>query len=62
MMQVCAVHLISICMAAYDDGFLPGRYKARYVRADDGLTEDSTTQNVPYCSIRTFPHILQLEL
>lgn len=54
-------HLISICMTAYDDGFLPRRNEAGDVRANDSFTEYSATQDVPDCSIWAFPHFLQLE-
>ena len=49
-------------MTANDDGFLPGGHEAGDVGADDGLTEHSASQNVPDSSIRTFPHLFQLEL
>lgn len=47
---------------ANGDGLAPARDKARDVFADDGLPEDSPPEDVPDGSIRTLPHLLQLEL
>ena len=55
-------HLVSICMTAYDDGFLPGGHETRDVGADDGLTEHGASQDVPDGAVGTLPHLLQLKL
>jgi len=45
-----------------NDGLGPAGDKARHVGADNGLTEDSTVQDVTDGSIGRFPHLLKLEL
>ena len=61
-LTVNSTHLISICMTSNDDGFLPTGDETRDVLADDGLSEDSTPQDVPDGPVRRLPHLFQLEL
>lgn len=55
-------HLVAVGVPADGDGLGPSRDKAGDVFADDGLPEDSPSEDVPDGSIGTFPHFLQLEL
>ncbi len=48
-------------MTADDDRSGPARHKARNVLADDWLAEYCTSEDVPDCTVRAQPHLLQLE-
>ena len=49
-------------VAANDDGLGPPWDKSWDIGANDGLTEDSTIEDVSNGSIGALPHLLQLEL
>lgn len=53
--------LVTVCVAADDDGLGPAGYNAWDVLADDRLTENSASQNVTDCAVGRWPHFLQLE-
>lgn len=55
-------HLIPISVTANDNGFHPSRHQPGNVLADNGLSEDSATEDVSNCAIGRLPHLLQLEL
>ena len=48
-------------MPSNDNRFLPARYGTRDPFKNDGLTEDSTTEDIPNGSIGTLPHLLEVE-
>ena len=49
-------------MTPDDNWVLPSRYWLRDTIQDNGLTEDSATENVSDSAVRAPPHLLQLEL
>lgn len=55
-------HLITEGMSANSDGLCPTWNKSGNVLADDWLTEDSASQDVPDGSVGALPHLLQLKL
>ena len=48
-------------MTPDDNWVLPSRYWLRDTIQDNGLTEDSATENVSDSAVRAPPHLLQLE-
>ena len=48
-------------MTADDDRLCPARNETRHVAANDRLAENHATENIADCSIRGFPHLLELE-
>ena len=54
--------LVAVGMPANGDGLGPARDETRDVLTDDGLPEDSSSEDVPDGSIGALPHLLQLEL
>lgn len=55
-------HLIPKCVSADGDGLRPARHQPGNVLADDWLTEDCASQDVPDGAVGALPHLLQLEL
>lgn len=55
-------YLITEGVSANSDGLCPTWNKPGNVLADDGLTEDSASQDVPDGSIGALPHLLQFKL
>jgi hypothetical protein len=49
-------------VAADDDGLGPAGHEAGHVGADNGLTEDSSIEDVTDGAVGGFPHLFQLEL
>lgn len=60
--QVSGLVLVSMRVSANDDALGPARHQARDGLAEDGLTEHSASKDVTNGTIRTQPHLLQLEL
>ena len=60
--EVSGLVLVSEGMSSDDDGLLPARNEPRDVLDDDGLSEDSSVQNVSDGAIGTLPHLFQFEL
>jgi hypothetical protein len=54
--------LISVGVTTDDDGLGPAGDKARYVSADNGLTEYGTVKDVTDSSVGGLPHLLKVEL
>jgi len=55
-------YLVTVGVAADDDGLLPAGDNARDVLDDDGLAEDGTAEDVPDGSVGAGPHLLEVEL
>lgn len=55
-------HLITECVPSDGDGLRPAWNEPGNVLADDWLTEDCASQDVPDGTVGTLPHLLQLEL
>lgn len=55
-------HLITKCVPSDGDGLCPAWNEPGNVLADDWLTEDCTSQDVPDGAVGALPHLLQLEL
>lgn len=60
--EICGFVLISESMTSDDDRFLPAWDKSRDILDNNRLTENCTIKNISDGAIRTFPHLLQLEL
>lgn len=54
--------LITVRMTANNDRIRPTGHQARNVLAQNRFTENRSAQNIPDRSVRTQPHLLQLEL
>lgn len=54
--------LVTVGMAADDDGLGPSGNEAGHVGADDGLTENGAVEDVSDGSVGGLPHLLELEL
>lgn len=62
-LHVCIkTHLITKGVSANSDGLCPARNKPGNVLANDWLSEDGASQNVPDGSIGALPHFLQTKL
>ena len=59
---MCAANLITVGMTANHNGLLPPRDQSGNVLTDDGLPEDSSSQDVTNGTVGALPHLLQLEL
>jgi hypothetical protein len=59
--QVGGFVLISEGVSADDNRASPARNQSGDVLADNGLSEDSTTQNITDSTVRAQPHLLQVE-
>lgn len=57
-----ASHLIAECVPSDGDGLRPAWNQPGNVLADDRLTEDRASQDVPDGAVGALPHLLQLEL
>lgn len=53
--------LISVSVSSNNDWLSPAWHQSWDVLADDGFSEDSTVENISDCTVRGFPHLLQLE-
>ena len=60
--KVCGTVLITKGVTSYNDRLTPPRHKPRNITNQDGLSKHSSVQDIPDCTIRGFPHLLQLEL
>jgi hypothetical protein len=49
-------------VSANNDWLGPSWYKSRNVLADDRFSEYSTIEDIPDCTVRGFPHLLESEL
>ena len=49
-------------MTSNNDGFLPTGHKTRDILTDNGLPEDSSSQDVTDGTIGALPHLLQPKL
>ena len=58
---VSANVLISVSVTTNNDWVSPSRDKLGDVLADNGLSEDSSVQDISDGSVRRFPHLLQFE-
>jgi hypothetical protein len=56
------IYLVTKGVSADRYWLRPTRDQTGNVLADDRLSEDGSTQNVPDASVGTLPHLLQLEL
>jgi hypothetical protein len=54
-------NLITKGMPSNDNGNLPTGNKEGNILADDGLTEDSASEDVPDGAVGGLPHLLELE-
>lgn len=59
---VRAPYLVSMCVPADNYRLDPAWNQAGNVFADNSLSEHSSSQDVPDCSVRRAPHLLEFEL
>ena len=55
-------YLVTVRMTANDDGLRPSWYEPGDLLTDDWLPEHGASEDVPDGTVRTQPHLLQLEL
>mmetsp|Transcript_9039 Transcript_9039/g.18093 ORF Transcript_9039/g.18093 Transcript_9039/m.18093 type:complete len:275 (-) Transcript_9039:167-991(-) len=60
--KVCCFVLVAKGMTPNHDGVGPSWHQARYIRANDGLTEHSATEVIADRAIWATPHLLQAKL
>lgn len=61
-LNILALVLITIRVSSDNERLLPAWNESGNVFADDWLSEDSSVENGPDCTVRRFPHFLQLKL
>lgn len=54
-------YLITVSMSSNHNWLYPSRNQSWNLLANDWLTKNCTTQDVTNCTIRTAPHLLQVE-
>ena len=59
--KVCCPVLVTESMSSNDNRTIPVCYQSGYILNNYWLTENSAIKDVADCSIRTFPHLLQVE-
>ena len=60
--KLISANLIAIGVTTNHDGLLPSCNESRNVLTNDGLSEDSSSQDVTNGTVGALPHLLQLEL
>ena len=53
--------MITICMAADNDGLCPTRHKTRHVLTDNGFAENNAAQNIADGAVWRLPHLLEVK-
>lgn len=61
MLHCGGADLVAVGMSANGDGLRPTRNKSGNVLANDWLTEDCATEDVPNGSIGALPHLLEIK-
>ena len=60
-LEIGGAILVTIGVAADDDGLRPTRHQTRHILANDRLAENHATQNIADGAIWRLPHFLQVE-